>query len=304
MAVRALQGVLGNARAGFPRVSRYQRRDSSVSRRARAFSALSEAQVAHFREKGWVKVDPFWTSEELSALRSGLEGLKAAGRLANVSTEGDGKTKGEVRNLQLCPLIPEAKIFRAAPFQPKVSAAVRALLCDNDDQDVCCYLSQAFWKPPIKGIGTSWHQDNAYFSVSDGTKGTALWTAIHDATLENGTIHVAEGAHKRGVLPHKRDMDSDHHITCTEAVEGAEATPVELQAGGVVFFNFDMPHCTTANRTDASRAGIAYHFLRTDHYIDRQFPLPDDADWSAPLVAGPGATNGVAEFGEDCRDWA
>jgi hypothetical protein len=102
----------------------------------------------------------------------------------------------------------------------KVAKAVSALLSDEEpknsenpkksenpeEADIMVYLSQAFLKPANKGQGTSWHQDNAYFQVSDGTKGTAMWTAIHDATIANGCLHVAEGYQSAGILPHSRDL--------------------------------------------------------------------------------------------------
>ena len=51
-------------------------------------------------------------------------------------------------------------------------------------------LDHIFLKPAHTGIGTDWHQDNAYFKISDPTKGTAMWIALHDAHIENGTLHL------------------------------------------------------------------------------------------------------------------
>ena len=42
----------------------------------------------------------------------------------------------------------------------------------------------------------------------------------------------------------ERDMSSDHHITCAAAMEGEEGEPAIVPAGGVVFFNCNVPHCT------------------------------------------------------------
>jgi len=261
---------------------------------------LTSEDIAHFREEGWLVKDPFFEPDHLRAIRASLEEIHAGGRLANVSTEGDGKTKGEVRNLQICPLSPESDLFRSLPFHPKVSEAMRLLLCDEDTQSVTNYLSQAFWKPPSKGLGTSYHQDNAYFQVSDGSKGAAVWIAVHDATVSNGTLHVARGMHKKGVLPHRRDLASDHHITCDDHIPQSAEVPLEVKAGGVAFFNLDVPHCTKRNATSNSRAAVAYHFVRSDFFRDRAFPLPEDADWRTPVVAGPESSGGVREYGVAC----
>ena len=49
---------------------------------------------------------------------------------------------------------------------------------------------ETFNKPARVGTGVPPHQDNAYFKIPDPLKGTALWTAVHDATIANGTMNV------------------------------------------------------------------------------------------------------------------
>jgi phytanoyl-CoA hydroxylase len=219
------------------------------------FDFLAADTVAHFQEHGFVKVDQFWDEEELQALRAGLTYLQSTGRLANVACEGDGVTHTEVpRNLQLCPLSPELPLFRSLPFHPKVQSAVTQLLTESADESVYCYLSQTFWKPPKHGLGTGWHQDNAYFLIDDehAHKGCAMWTAIHDAKIENGTLRVAPG-YQHQLLEHVRDGSSDHHITCDSSIKPSDELSLEVPAGGVVFFNFNTPHTTGENQTDHPR---------------------------------------------------
>src|SRR5205823_6961542 len=112
------------------------------------------------------------------------------------------------------------------------------------------------------GMGTNWHQDNAYFHIDDPLLGTAMWTAVHEATVENGTLNVVPDSF-RTAYEHSRDPYSDHHIRCYPPEE--QAVAVELPAGGVVFFCYGTAHATGANRTDRDRAGVAIHFLRADY---------------------------------------
>ena len=109
------------------------------------------------------------------------------------------------------------------------------------------YLDQIFLKPGGTGAGTDWHQDNDYFKVSDPTRGVGMWTALHDATVANGTMHVVPGSH-REVLAHDRDPNSDHHVHTH--IDPSRERPIELPAGGVLFFNFGCAHCTKANTTE------------------------------------------------------
>jgi phytanoyl-CoA hydroxylase len=245
-------------------------------------------QIEQFRTEGYLAVPEFWTAEEISAMRRELDRLKEAGLLRNVATDGDGKTHSQTKaNLQLCPMAPHSTFFRAMPFAPKVVEAVAQLIGDP----VLLHLDQVFLKPGQHGAGTNWHQDNAYFKIGNPLKGTALWTAVHDATLANGTMRVIPRAFADD-LPHDRDPDSDHHIRCWP--DESKAVPVELPAGGVVFFCYGTPHATGANRTDRERAGVALHFINGAENGEARggFPLG-----TRPSLTGPDATGGEREYG-------
>jgi ectoine hydroxylase-related dioxygenase (phytanoyl-CoA dioxygenase family) len=77
--------------------------------------------------------------------------------------------------------------------------------------------------------------------------GTAMWTAVHDATVANGTLRIIPDSF-RPTLEHSRDPYSDHPIRCYPPEE--RAIDVELPAGGVVFFAYSTPHATGPNTTD------------------------------------------------------
>jgi phytanoyl-CoA hydroxylase len=249
---------------------------------------LSPEQIEQFRTEGYLALPEFWTPEEIAAIRRELDRLKEAGLLRNVATDGDGTTHSQVKaNLQLCPMAPHSTFFRAMPFASKVAETVKALLGDP----VLLHLDQVFLKPAGHGAGTNWHQDNAYFKIANPLKGTALWTAVHDATIANGTIRVIPRAFSKA-LPHERDMDSDHHIRCWP--DESRAVPIELPAGGVVFFCYGTPHATGGNATDHERAGVALHFLNGDEDGEANggFPLG-----KRPYLTGPDATGGEREYG-------
>ncbi|MCX6368865.1 MAG: phytanoyl-CoA dioxygenase family protein [Armatimonadetes bacterium] len=217
-----------------------------------------EDQVDFFRTEGWLAVEGFWSEREVAAMRIELERLKTEGKLRNIATEGDGKTYSTTKvNLQLCPMWPHSELFKAMPFAPKVVAAIEALI----GAPALLHLDQVFLKPGKQGMGTNWHQDNAYFQIPDPLKGTALWTAVHDATLANGTLNVIPRAFVEP-LPHERDGFSDHHIRCWP--DETKAIPVEIKAGGAIFFCYGTPHATGANTTETERAGVALHFIHTD----------------------------------------
>jgi ectoine hydroxylase-related dioxygenase (phytanoyl-CoA dioxygenase family) len=110
---------------------------------------------------------------------------------------------------------------------------------------------------------------------------------LHDASIENGTLHVLPNSHTK-LLDHERDPNSDHHIRCVVPEE--EAVALELAAGGVGFFDFGTAHCTRANTTNTARAGLAVHFLHTDFIPESRSSIPTH-------LTGPHATSGVKEYG-------
>ncbi len=249
---------------------------------------FTDEQKAQFKAQGYIAVPNFWTSEEVAAMRAELDRLKEAGLLKNVATEGDGKTHSQVKaNLQLCPMAPHSAFFRAMPFAAKVAEAVSELIGDP----VLLHLDQVFLKPGKHGAGTNWHQDNAYFQISDPLRGTALWTAVHDANLQNGTMRVIPGSHRER-LEHSRDPESDHHIRCYP--DESRAVPIELGAGGALFFAYGVAHATGANQTENERAGVALHFL---HASEDDQAKGGFAGSKRPHLTGPNATGGEREYG-------
>ncbi len=249
---------------------------------------FTQAEIAQFRSQGWLAVPDFWSAREVRAMQCELERLKERGLLRNVATAGDGETPSSDQvNLQLCPMFPHSALFRAMPFADKVIDGVRQLIGDP----VVLHLDQVFLKPGKHGSGTNWHQDNAYFQIDDPLQGTAMWTAVHEATIANGTIHVIPGSF-HVAYAHSRDPYSDHHIRCYPPED--EAIAIELPAGGVAFFAYGVAHCTLANTTASERAGVALHFINGDMDATAKsgFPLG-----KRPYLSGEKASGGLNEHG-------
>jgi phytanoyl-CoA hydroxylase len=249
---------------------------------------LSEEQMTHYNRDGYCAVPHFFDAHEVRAMLAELERFKREGLGRNVATEGDGQTHSRTKiNYQIIPLNDKSNLFRALPYAEKVVAVIGQLI----GQPFVRYLDQIFLKPGKSGAGTNWHTDNAYFKISDPTKGVGLWIALHDATIANGTMNMIPGVYDQK-FEHERDSGSDHHITFK--ADEDKAVACELAAGGAIFFNFGVPHCTRANTTEKERAGLAYHFLRTDFVPDRVSTGPRK---DLIHVAGPEASGGLNEYG-------
>lgn len=258
--------------------------------------ALSPQQLRQFRTQGFVKVEGFYSAAEIEAMRLEIQRFKRVGLLRNVVPGApEGKPKDGLVNLQLCPMYNHSDLYRALPFDPKVVPVVSQLIGDP----VILHLDQVFVKPGRHGSGTSWHQDNAYFKIAQPMLGTAMWIAVHDATVANGTLEVIPGAFDQE-FEHVKDPLSDHHIRMypPEALE-KQAVPIEMKAGGVVFFCYGTPHCTRGNNTDRERAGVAYHFLHESVAFGsaQAARLISSNRKYNPYLSGPRASGGLEEYG-------
>lgn len=259
-------------------------------------SALTPDQVAQFKETGYVILPDFFNVDEVTAMQAELERFKRDGLGRNVATDGDGKTHSRRKiNYQIIPLNDKSNLFRALPFCPKVVQAISALIGDPYVRQ----LDQIFLKPGKSGAGTNWHVDNAYFKIADPTKGTGMWIALHDATVANGTLHIIPGSFQE-TFDHERDPDSDHHIKFEP--DESNAIPIEIPAGGAIFFNYGIAHCTKRNTTDHERAGLAYHFLRTDFIPEETRKAHQSRRWNLVHITGPDATLGEAEYGVSLQE--
>ena len=255
-------------------------------------TAIDDDAALAFHEQGWCAVQNLFDEREVAALVAEVDRFQRQGLVRNVRTEVDGSTpSSQQANLQLIPLFDKSPLLRALPFVPKVADAVSRLI----GEPYLLHLDQMFLKPAHVGTGTSWHQDNAYFKIANPLRGTAMWVAVHDATVDNGTLRLVPGSHRESYA-HERDPHSDHHICCEPPEE--RAISVEVAAGGVVFFCYGAAHSTGDNHTDRARAGLAFHFLHEDCAADDL--VAGDRD-RRPWVTGPRSCGGLAEYGVDVR---
>ena len=235
--------------------------------------SLNQAQVDQFLTEGYTTVPHFFSDDEVTAMQLEVDRWIDAGMFRDVSTNPELR-----QNYQLIPLYSRSPLFKALPFAPKVIDAVGNLV----GHPVIKILDQSFYKPPRSGMGTSWHTDNAYFKLQDPLRGTAMWIAVHDGDIANGTLKVVPGAFNEE-LPHSRDPASDHHIH-TELDE-SRAVHCELEAGGVVFFCFGTPHATGDNRSDDRRVGVGIHFINQDYMSPLQ-----EQHWEQTVLSGRSAS--------------
>ena len=247
---------------------------------------FSKIEVQRFVQEGFIVKHHFFDASEVEIMQKETNRLLEEGTFRNVSIDEDGNPSETSQNLQLIPLYDQSRIFRALPFQEKMIHAVSELIGDP----YLLRLDQIFVKPARNGLGTSWHQDNAYFNIENPLKGLAAWIAIDDANSRNGAMQLIPGLHLQK-FEHRRDPFSDHHIRCNPPEE--QALTIEIKAGGVIFFCYGVPHQTGPNLSERSRAGLAYHYIHQDCITEQVHRFPNRCRY----MTGPKASGGKNEYG-------
>jgi phytanoyl-CoA hydroxylase len=236
---------------------------------------LSEEQVRFFVENGYLVVPDLVSMEEIEALRRDTVAL-ARGEYPCKSLQplpAEMSDEEALRNI-LCIHQPHyiSPVIERHVRHPRICgvlAQVTAAHLPYWDGSVKCMQSMLFVKPP-RFQGQAWHQDEIYIPTRDRSL-IGAWTAMDDATVENGCLWVIPGSHRTGYLyPQREHQNPDEFDFAPESYgfDTAGEIPVEVPTGAVVFFNGYLLHRSFKNR------GRVYRRVLVNHYCNAWSLLP------------------------------
>ena len=162
---------------------------------------VSPAQIAFYRENGYLVIEDFLDQAELEKWREVVfnaveqrAGQKMPGKKTQVG-EDDGINKdadyfGKVFD-QLLNLWQTEDGVRADADR-RIGEMV-ANLAQADGMRI--WHDQALFKRPFANP-TAWHLDTPFWSFSD-REALSIWVALDDATLENGCLYFVPGSFKK-----------------------------------------------------------------------------------------------------------
>jgi ectoine hydroxylase-related dioxygenase (phytanoyl-CoA dioxygenase family) len=118
-------------------------------------------------------------------------------------------------------------------------------------------------KPPAIGSVVDWHQDLAYYPLTNSDS-VSILTYLDNADRSNGCLQVLPGRHRRKLLNHTRNGYFQGRIT--EEVDGSEAVPLEAASGSVIFMHCMTPHASVTNTSDRPRRTLILSYRASDAY--------------------------------------
>lgn len=247
--------------------------------------AITEEEVAHYLEYGWVKLKKFIAPEMIATMLTKAKEL--------MGEDGDSNPSYGIDQ-------PYFNAFAASGYNDErirpvfagIGEAAKALMA----RDIDVRLFNDFFAPKLpagkktKNAGngpTSFHQDFITFAV-DRSGGMTFWIPLEPYGPEAGTMSFLNGSHKMGVLGNYSAYDGADIRDVWPALRDLEETPqIVYELGDVTVHTHHTVHGASANTLDRPR--WAYLVL----------PQPADARWNgAPPEAFDPAAHDMTPYGK------
>ena len=233
--------------------------------------ALSPEAVDEFQRNGFVKVENVLSADEVASLGDHAD-LIAAGKATHIPDTSlqletvfrDGTTAVADRVLATRKLFNMA-VYDDLLWRHATNPAVVDIVADLlGTDDIKMYGDQLFMKSPVTGSAQPWHQDSASWRDIFPMDLVTAWTAIDDATLENGCLRFVPGTQRWGMLARER---LSHLIDDLETARWP-AVPVPVPAGSISFHHSLTLHTSSKNTSPSRRRAYAIHYMRASSWQD------------------------------------
>jgi len=206
------------------------------------YMSLTDAQVVHYKNLGYVSPIDVFTEDEANAIRREFERAERA---------YPNELHAEHRNNAhlAFPLLAEIC------FNRRIVSAVQSLL----GPDLLLWGSVLFIKEPDSAGFVSWHQDARYMGI-EPHQFTTPWLALTESTLHSGCLSVIPGSHTSPLADHADTFAADNILTRGQEVAGvdeAEAVHLQLRPGQMSIHHPRLIHGSQPNRSSDRRIGFA-----------------------------------------------
>ncbi len=226
---------------------------------------IHEAEVAQYREHGFLVVPDLLDGAELAALHAVIAELLAGA--ADVDTHTDvydlepGHTRQAPRVRRIKTPHKLHAVFDRVIRKPQVIAVLQALL----GPDIRLHGSKLNMKSPRYGSPVEWHQDWAFYPHTNDDL-LAVGVMLDDVTEENGPLLVVPGTHKGPVWNHHgEDGRFCGAIDPAEiATEIRRAVPLKGKAGSMSFHHVRLLHGSALNTSERPRKLLLYEVAAAD----------------------------------------
>ncbi|MBZ0302925.1 MAG: phytanoyl-CoA dioxygenase family protein, partial [Anaerolineae bacterium] len=211
---------------------------------------LSPIEAQHYEAAGYHVVRGLFSPAEALAIRAHYEAMHAAQDYQQSGTKPDLTSDDPLKRY---PRIMHPHRYDAQSLRWLLDDRLRDWLMVLLGKEPYAVQSMYYFKPP-GARGQALHQDNYHLRVNPGTC-MAAWIAVDDCDEDNGCLQVVPGTHD---LPELCTVEADRNLSFSKTALDlpqdllAQAVPVIMKPGDVLFFNGQLIHGSYPN-TSADR---------------------------------------------------
>ncbi|MGA3171535.1 MAG: phytanoyl-CoA dioxygenase family protein [Chthoniobacteraceae bacterium] len=245
-------------------------------------SSLTEAQLAEFRERGFLAIEHLACEADVIYVRGVIEHLfniKAGhneGAYFNFAGADDDPNAPHLPQiLRPCNY---ADGLRKTALYRQAYAIARQIL----GPEARFTFDHALNKPALIGPATPWHQDESFRHPIFDYEEISIWVPLQPVGDANGCMEFIPGSHRGEVLAH-RSPNNDrraHALECCGDFDLSQAISCPLPAGGCTIHTARTLHGTGLNRSPAPRLAYVLSFGTPPRPAaqPRTFPWLDEKD--------------------------
>jgi phytanoyl-CoA hydroxylase len=229
---------------------------------------FTPVERTEWEERGYLRLGKLLPPDDLAALQQRIDDIML-GRIRYDgmyfqpdprshdygSVGGDGRWAGPTLDYRKIQDLERDPLFLGYIQHPKLRAITRTLI----GEDVSIYRAMFMNKPARLGTYLPYHQDAGdQWGLTENPFMT-VWTALDDATIENGCMQVIPGSHKLGLF-----SEHGHTITPEQEAEHApdeKSVYLDAEAGEAILLHNLMLHRSGINRTDRPRRAFSVVYM-------------------------------------------
>jgi ectoine hydroxylase-related dioxygenase (phytanoyl-CoA dioxygenase family) len=224
-------------------------------------AVLTDAELTHYRERGYVIPRYRLPGALLQRLREGVDRLLAT--YTDVAQE-------DLANPHMVPPTegPQTNPFMATARHAPVLDMVEQVL----GPDLILWITRILCKPPVKGREVPWHQDGEYWPMRPLAT-CSVWVAIDPVSTANGCMRFIPGSHKQQQLYRHHATDRENLVLNLELdrdqFDESTAVDVELEPGQMSLHDVRLIHGSLANTSGERRAALIMRYMPATSHYDR-----------------------------------
>lgn len=213
-------------------------------------TGLTEKQLDHYKNKGYVSPISVLTSSEAKEIRDEIE---------RIEKDWPGALEGINRNYVHL-ISPK---FNEICLNKNILDAVESIIGRNI---LICGTTLFIKNPNEKGF-VSFHQDAKYIGLEPHNWVTA-WVAVTDTNEKNGCMRMLSGSHKDNLKHHEQNFDKNNLLTRGQTITDVpldKTEPVILEAGQMSLHHPTIVHGSGLNNSNDRRIGfVIQSYIGTD----------------------------------------